>query len=54
MKKAENCISCGKGLMQQGSTTFICPTCDQIIGRCNGCREQSVRFTCVKCGFIGP
>jgi len=54
MKQAERCISCGKGLIKQGSTTFQCPTCDEIIGRCNHCREQSVEYTCKKCGFVGP
>lgn len=54
MKKAEKCISCGKGLIKRGSTTFKCPNCDDIIGRCYNCREQSVKYACVKCGFIGP
>ncbi|MFH1100812.1 MAG: zinc finger domain-containing protein [Methanobacteriota archaeon] len=54
MKKAETCITCGKGLLTQGSTTFPCPHCEAVIGRCNGCREQSIHFTCLKCGFIGP
>ena len=53
MQKAEKCISCGKGLIEKGSTTFPCPTCDEIIGRCSSCREQSVKFTCMKCGFTG-
>jgi len=54
MKKAEKCVSCGKGLIEQGYTTFKCPECKEIIGRCNNCREQSVRYTCMKCGFQGP
>ncbi|MEM0492996.1 MAG: zinc finger domain-containing protein [Candidatus Thermoplasmatota archaeon] len=54
MKKPETCVSCGKGLLEKGSTTFICPMCDNIIGRCSSCREQSVEYTCPKCGFIGP
>jgi predicted RNA-binding Zn-ribbon protein involved in translation (DUF1610 family) len=54
MKKAEKCISCGKGLIERGSTTFICPNSDTIIGRCNSCREQNVKYTCPDCGFIGP
>ncbi|MCK4995932.1 MAG: DUF1610 domain-containing protein, partial [Thermoplasmatales archaeon] len=29
MKKAEKCISCGKGLLERGSTTFPCPTCEE-------------------------
>ena len=54
MKKAEKCISCGKGLIEKGSTTFICPNCTYIIGRCNSCREQNVKYQCLECGFIGP
>ena len=54
MKQAEKCISCGKGLLAQGSATFQCPTCEEPIGRCTSCREQSVKYTCKKCGFIGP
>jgi len=54
MKKAEKCITCGKGLLGRGSTTFQCPTCDVIIGRCNSCREQSIEYVCPKCGFKGP
>lgn len=54
MKKADKCISCGKGLIERGSTTFICPNCDEIIGRCNSCREQNVKYKCKNCEFIGP
>jgi len=54
MKQADKCISCGKGLVEQGSATFPCPMCDGIIGRCSGCREQSVKYSCQKCGFTGP
>jgi len=54
MKKAENCVTCGKGLLERGSTTFQCPLCDEIIGRCGSCREQSISYKCPKCEFIGP
>ncbi|MBN2603322.1 MAG: DUF1610 domain-containing protein [Candidatus Thermoplasmatota archaeon] len=54
MNKAEKCISCGKGLLERGSATFPCPICTEVIGRCNSCREQSVKYVCTKCGFIGP
>ena len=54
MKKAEKCVSCGKGLIEQGFTTFKCPECGEIIGRCNSCREQSVKYACMKCEFQGP
>ncbi|MDG6228683.1 MAG: zinc finger domain-containing protein [Candidatus Thermoplasmatota archaeon] len=54
MKKAQRCISCGKGLQEMGSATFICPTCSIVIGRCGSCREQSISYTCPQCGFTGP
>jgi len=41
-QKPNTCVSCGKGLLEKGSTTFICPMCDYVIGRCSSCREQSV------------
>lgn len=54
MEKTEKCISCGKGLIEQGSTTFPCPMCEVIIGRCDSCREQSIKYVCPKCSFTGP
>jgi len=54
MEKAERCISCGKGLIEKGSATFICPMCDTVIGRCSSCREQSVKYVCPDCEFMGP
>ncbi|UCB59113.1 MAG: DUF1610 domain-containing protein [Thermoplasmatales archaeon] len=54
MRKAEKCISCGKGLLERGSTTFPCPKCEEIIGRCKSCREQSIKYNCPKCEFTGP
>ena len=49
-----NCVSCGQGLLDKGSTSFTCPTCDTTIGRCGSCREQAVAYTCPDCGFQGP
>ncbi|HEC95218.1 MAG TPA: DUF1610 domain-containing protein [Thermoplasmatales archaeon] len=54
MKTVDTCISCGRGLIETGSTTFPCPLCSEPIGRCNNCREQSTTYTCRKCGFTGP
>jgi Zn-ribbon RNA-binding protein len=54
MKKADKCNSCGKGLVHRGSATFPCPICDEFIGRCYHCREQSIKYVCKKCGFTGP
>ncbi|MEF8848119.1 MAG: zinc finger domain-containing protein [Candidatus Thermoplasmatota archaeon] len=54
MEQAENCVSCGKGLLKLGSSSFKCPECKKLIGRCNKCREQGQKYTCPKCGFTGP
>jgi len=54
MKRADRCISCGKGLVKQGYTTFPCPNCGEVIGRCDSCREQSIKYNCPKCSFQGP
>ncbi|RLF37123.1 MAG: RNA-binding protein [Thermoplasmata archaeon] len=54
MIKAEKCVTCGRGLLEKGFTTFPCPICDNVIGRCSNCREQSVKYACPKCGFGGP
>ena len=51
----ENCSSCGTRLLGRGCTTFPCPSCDEgKIGRCAQCRDQSVLYTCKKCGYEGP
>jgi predicted RNA-binding Zn-ribbon protein involved in translation (DUF1610 family) len=55
MSGVERCNSCGIVLTQLGSVTFQCPSCGQgTIGRCPRCRNQSVAYTCVECGFQGP
>jgi len=54
---AENmyCSSCGVMLLGYGVTAFDCPNCGKTkIGRCQQCRNQSVRYTCSACGFSGP
>jgi len=49
------CTSCGRALPGPGGTQFPCPGCgDVTIGRCARCRDQSVLYTCPKCGFEGP
>ncbi|MCI4434163.1 MAG: DUF1610 domain-containing protein [Thermoplasmata archaeon] len=53
--EVEFCISCGKGLNEEGSVIFKCPNCGEYtIGRCKSCREMGVRYKCPKCGFEGP
>jgi predicted RNA-binding Zn-ribbon protein involved in translation (DUF1610 family) len=49
------CTSSGVALGGRGTTTFLCPDCGiATIGRCVRCRDQSVLYTCPKCGFQGP
>ncbi|MCQ2053525.1 MAG: zinc finger domain-containing protein [archaeon] len=49
------CSSCGIRLQSNGTTSFKCPSCgSEEIGRCAQCRDQSVKYECLKCGFIGP
>ncbi|MEM2925548.1 MAG: HVO_2753 family zinc finger protein [Methanocellales archaeon] len=50
----EYCISCGVKLFGKGFTRFPCPNCGEPIGRCAKCRQQSNKYICKKCGFIGP
>jgi len=53
--KAVSCSSCGVRLVDKGSATFGCPQCGEtVLGRCKQCRDQSVMYTCTKCGFSGP
>lgn len=49
------CTSCGVRLVGRTETTFLCPSCGQAqIGRCMNCRDQSVKYRCPACGFVGP
>ncbi len=55
LMEVEFCISCGKGLVEEGSVIFKCPNCGEyLIGRCRNCREMGIRYKCPKCGFEGP
>jgi len=55
MEKEKICRSCGVRLVGKSTTFFPCPMCGQTeIGRCSNCRDQSVKYTCSKCGFCGP
>lgn len=55
MKKEKICSSCGIRLVERGFTYFKCPMCGEVeIGRCAKCRDQSVAYSCPKCGFTGP
>ncbi|TAJ45474.1 zinc finger domain-containing protein [Methanofollis fontis] len=50
----QKCTSCNAPLAESGSTKFGCPICGTEIRRCAPCREQSIAYTCEKCGFQGP
>ncbi|QSZ67402.1 DUF1610 domain-containing protein [Methanofollis aquaemaris] len=50
----EKCTSCNAPLAEGGATKFACPKCGNEIRRCPQCREQSIGYTCTKCGFQGP
>ena len=53
--KQENCSSCGVRLIERGDSIFPCPHCGGVLlGRCRNCRDQSVKYKCGECGFIGP
>jgi len=55
MENEKICSSCGVRLIGKSTTFFPCPTCGKTeIGRCPNCRDQSVKYSCVKCGFTGP
>ncbi|HQD25714.1 MULTISPECIES: zinc finger domain-containing protein [Methanoculleus] len=54
MTAKERCTSCNATLAVEGSTGFPCPVCANTIYRCYRCREQSIAYTCPKCGFQGP
>ena len=49
------CTTSGVALGGRGTTVFLCPDCGSVsVGRCARCRDQSVLYTCPKCGFQGP
>ncbi|NMA10247.1 zinc finger domain-containing protein [Methanoculleus chikugoensis] len=54
MTARDRCTSCNATLAEEGSTWFPCPVCAHEINRCYRCREQSIGYTCPKCGFQGP
>ncbi|MEM3341497.1 MAG: zinc finger domain-containing protein [Thermoplasmata archaeon] len=55
LTKIENCSSCGIRMAGRGNTSFLCPNCGKTsIGRCRQCRNQSVKYKCPECGFVGP
>lgn len=54
-KLTEICSSCGTRLLGKATTSFMCPGCgEHAMGRCQQCRDQSVKYRCDSCGFTGP
>jgi len=51
-----NCTSCNTHITAAANfTTFKCPKCgEQDIVRCKTCRDNSVKYICVRCAFEGP
>ena len=37
-----------------GSVTFPCPVCGEMITRSTKARQNVAKYTCPKCGFVGP
>ncbi len=56
MAGSKICASCGTNIAATPSgVTFSCPSCaDNEISRCGKCRKVGHRYTCAKCGFVGP
>ena len=52
----KKCISCKKKIDNiSGSVLFQCPGCNDFeIIRCGECRKIAVKYTCPKCGLVGP
>jgi Zn-ribbon RNA-binding protein len=51
-----NCTSCNTHISASDNfVKFKCPSCnEQLIVRCGICRNNTVKYTCKKCGFAGP
>ncbi|HJM76996.1 MAG: zinc finger domain-containing protein [Candidatus Thalassarchaeaceae archaeon] len=48
------CVSSGRPLVEDESTSFPCPECSTPIGRSQRCRVQAVKYICPECRFEGP
>jgi len=50
------CSSCGVNIIAKGNfVKFSCPNCGEVeIVRCLNCKTASNKYTCSKCGFVGP
>ncbi len=56
MEAKKKCISTNIRITNdQGSTTFLCPSCGKHeIVRSRHAREIVAKYTCPQCGFTGP
>ncbi|MBI3412631.1 MAG: RNA-binding protein [Candidatus Aenigmarchaeota archaeon] len=50
------CTTCGSSVVYAGTfVEFLCPNCNQdLIRRCEKCKNLSNNYKCSKCGFMGP
>lgn len=49
----KNCSSCGR--QTKNYSSFTCPNCGgSPVIRCQHCRETLNKYTCGKCGNVGP
>ena len=55
MAKAR-CTTCNEEITpNERSVSFECPNCgEEVIHRCEKCRELGNQYECPNCGFVGP
>ena len=50
----KRCSSCGKEVLES-YVEITCPRCgEETVLRCKSCRALNTKYSCSKCGFIGP
>ncbi|MFH1126686.1 MAG: zinc finger domain-containing protein [archaeon] len=50
-----SCNGCGASITPgEHSVKFKCPGCGEDVVRCSKCKVTSNKYTCSKCGFVGP
>lgn len=49
------CVSTKRSISNDvGSIVIPCPMCGEKIVRSKYARQNVVKYTCTKCGFVGP